>query len=153
MAAQVPRIVSFSPDTPVKEVESSYTFSVGQYIQDAGDALIAARSDPLRWPELGKAQDSIILAKKKLGGTSKTPPRTRGLHTIDIHMSPDRRHITTEDFEETGDDDDDEDLLQCTGCAGWPDAPSWDSYSLPRAPSWARDNSWWKADVVSADAQ
>jgi len=158
MAAQEPRIVSFSPDTPIKEVEpSSYTFSVGQYIQDASDVLIAARADPLRRPELGKAQDSIILAKKKLGGTSKTPPRTRGLHTIDIHMSPDRRHITAEDFEETGDDDDDEDMLQCTGCAGWPDAPSWGpdapSWGLPRVPSWARDNSWWKADVVPADAQ
>ena len=65
MAAQEPRIVSFSPDTPIKEVEpSSYTFSVCQYIQDASDVLIAARADPLRRPELGKAQDSIILAKK-----------------------------------------------------------------------------------------
>ena len=57
------------------------------------------------WKELGKAQDSIILAKKKLGGKSKTPPRDRGLHLVDVHMSP-GRDLTAEDFDEVGDSED-----------------------------------------------
>jgi hypothetical protein len=66
-------------------------------------------------------------------------------------MSP-GRDLTAEDFDEVGDSEDE--FLACTGCAGWPDAPSFEwpdapSVGLPSAPSWARDSSWWKLDVAA----
>ena len=157
------RHVSFAPATPVKDepgfpiLERRFS-EIGQYISDASNVLIAAPRPRPERPELGKAQDSIILAKKKLGGKSKTPPRDRGLHLVDVHMSP-GRDLTAEDFDEIGDSEDE--FLACTGCAGWPDAPSFEwpdapSVGLPSAPSWARDSSWWKLDVAAdevADAQ
>ena len=104
------RHVSFAPATPIKEepgfpmLERRFS-EIGQYISDASNVLIAApRPRPGR-PELGAAQDSIILAKKKLGGKSKTPPRDRGLHLVDVHMSP-GRDLTAEDFDEIGDSED-----------------------------------------------
>ena len=157
------RHVSFAPATPIKEepgfpiLERRFS-EIGQYISDASNVLIAAPRPRPERPELGAAQDSLILAKKKLGGKSKTPPRDRGLHLVDVHMSP-GRDLTAEDFDEVGDSEDE--FLACTGCAGWPDAPSFEwpdapSVGLPSAPSWARDSSWWKLDVAAdevADAQ
>ena len=150
------RHVSFAPATPIKEepgfpiLERRFS-EIGQYISDASNVLISKPSERTRRPELGAAQDSIILAKKKLGGKSKTPPRDRGLHLVDVHMSP-GRDLTAEDFDEVGDSEDE--FLACTGCAGWPDAPSFEwpdapSVGLPSAPSWARDSSWWKLDVAA----
>ena len=65
------RHVSFAPATPMKEepgfpiLERRFS-EIGQYISDASNVLIAAPRPQTERPELGKAQDSIILAKKKL---------------------------------------------------------------------------------------
>ena len=150
------RHVSFAPATPVKDepgfpiLERRFS-EIGQYISDASNVLIAAPRPRTERPELGKAQDSIILAKRSSGAS---PRRRRGTGDCTSWTCTCRpgRDLTAEDFDEIGDSEDE--FLACTGCAGWPDAPSFEwpdapSVGLPSAPSWARDSSWWKLDVAA----